>query len=103
MDNSKHHKRTLTTGERGWIGLLAYVIAVDSIAWRNQLKGKDDETMSLSWGRWLQFPGSRTATGFAWALITCHLFLSMPLPGGKTLKKVVTMRSGKKVIVVRAV
>lgn len=82
-------KRKLKTGERGWIGLLAYVIIVDSIAWRNQMKGKDDETMSLSWGRWLQFPHSRAATGVAWALITGHLFLSLPIPGQKTLKNVV--------------
>lgn len=90
-------KRKLNTGELGWIGLVFYVIAVDSFAWRNQLKGKNDETMSLSWGRWLQHPASRGATGIAWAVITFHLFLSTPLPGGKTLKKAVTYqrRNGK--------
>lgn len=82
-------RRKLKTGERGWLGLLAYVIIVDSIAWRNQLKGKDDETMSVAWGRWLQFPHSRAATGVAWALITGHLFLSLPIPGQRTLKNVV--------------
>lgn len=90
-------KRKLTTGEKGWLGLVAYVIAVDGLAWRNQLKGKNDETMSLSWGRWLQHPASRSATGVAWGIITLHLFLSFPLPGGKTLKKAVTYqrRNGK--------
>lgn len=87
--------RKLKTGEKGWLGLLAYVIIIDTIAWRNQVKGKDDETMSLSWGRWLQFPHSRMATGFAWALITGHLFLSLPLPGQKTLKTVATRRLAK--------
>jgi hypothetical protein len=88
--------RKLKTGEKGWLGLLAYVIVVDSIAWRNQLKGEDDETMSLSWGRWLQFPHSRAATGVAWMLITGHLFLSLPIPGQRTLKNVVirTKRPG---------
>lgn len=90
-------KRKLTTGEKGWIGMALYVIAVDSYAFRRQVKGYNDETMSLSWGRWLQHPGSRAATGLAWAILTFHLFLSTPLPGGKTLKKVVTksVRNGK--------
>lgn len=82
-------KRKLKTGERGWLGLLAYIIIVDSIAWRNQMKGEDDETMSLSWGRWLQLPRSRAVTGCIWTLLTAHLFLSLPLPGQKTLKNVV--------------
>lgn len=94
--------RRLKTGERGWLGLVAYIIVVDAIAWRNQMKGKDDETMSLSWGRWLQFPRSRAATGFAWAFITAHLFLSLPIPGQKTLKNVVikTRTNGHSKIVV---
>ncbi len=80
-------KRKLTTGEKGWIGLVGYVIAVDSIAWKNQVNNrKKDETMSVAWGRWLQNPKSRMFTGVAWATITLHLFLSMPLPGEKTLK-----------------
>lgn len=95
-------RRKLKTGERGWLGLLVYIIIIDSIAWRNQMKGEDDETMSLSWGRWLQFPRSRAATGCVWALITAHLFLSLPIPGQKTLKNVVikarTNGCGKEVI-----
>lgn len=89
--------RKLTTGEKGWIGMVLYVIVVDSVAFRRQLKGVNDETMSLSWGRWLQAPGSRAATGLAWAILSFHLFLSTPLPGGKTLKKAVsrTVKNGK--------
>jgi hypothetical protein len=83
-------RRRLTTGELGWIGLATYVVIVDSIAWRNQVKGEKDETMSLSFGRWLQNPKGRAVTGLAWGLVTFHLFLSTPLPGGKTLKKAVT-------------
>lgn len=82
-------KRKLKTGEKGWLGLLVYIIVVDTIAWRNQMKGENDETMSLSWGRWLQFPRSRAATGCVWALITAHLFLSLPIPGQKSLKNAV--------------
>lgn len=82
--------RRLTTGEKGWMGLVAYIIAVDSVAWANQATNrKKDETMSVAWGRWLQHPGSRVATGVAWAVISFHLFLSWPLPGEKTLKHVV--------------
>lgn len=82
--------RKPTTGELGWFGLVAYVAIVDSVAWRNQLQGKKDETMSLAFGRWLQNPWSRGATGLAWAVVTAHLFWSTPLPGGQTLKKIVT-------------
>lgn len=82
-------KRKWKTGERGWLGLLAYIVIVDSIAWRNQMKGEDDETMSLSWGRWLQLPRSRAVTGCVWGLLTAHLFLSLPIPGQKTLKNVI--------------
>lgn len=89
MERSIDRKHIFKTGEKGWLGLVAYIIIIDSIAWRNQMKGKDDETMSLSWGRWLQFPRSRAATGLAWVLITAHLFLSLPIPGQKTLKNVV--------------
>lgn len=102
MQRDGEQRRRLKTGERGWLGLLAYVIIIDSIAWRNQMKGEDDETMSLSWGRWLQFPRSRAATGAAWALLTAHLFLSLPIPGQKTLKSVVirTRKNGKDEFVV---
>lgn len=83
-------KRRPTTGELGWIGLVAYIIVVDSIAWvRQQGKRPDDETMSLAWGRWIQNPAGRGATGLAWALVTGHLFLSLPLPGQRTLKSVI--------------
>jgi hypothetical protein len=89
LRRNSEQRRRLKTGERGWLGLLAYIIVIDSIAWRNQMKGVDDETMSLSWGRWLQLPRSRAATGLAWAFLTAHLFLSLPIPGQKTLKNVV--------------
>lgn len=84
-------KRPMTTGERGWIGLILYIIAIDSIAWANQVRHKDrkDETMSVSWGRWLKCPKTRAATGFAWMVVSFHLFLMMPLPGEKTIKNIV--------------
>jgi hypothetical protein len=83
-------RRKLTTGERGWIGLVAYIVAVDSVAWVNQVRDRrKDETMSVAWGRWLQRPSSRILTGIAWATVSTHLFLSWPLPGEKTLKCVV--------------
>jgi hypothetical protein len=82
--------RRFTTGELGWVGLVVFVVLVDSIAWANQATGrKKDETMSIAWGRWLQSPGSRVATGIAWATLSMHLFLSWPLPGEKCLKHVV--------------
>lgn len=81
--------RRPTTGEFGWIGIVLYVVGVDSIAWRNQVKGKKDETMSVAFGRSLQHPLARIGTLFAWGLVTAHLFWSIPLPGGKTLKKLV--------------
>lgn len=84
--------RRLTTGEFGWIGLAFYVVLVDSIAWRRQAKQKQDETMSVAFGRWLQHPRSRIVTGACWLLVTSHLFVSTPLPGGKTVKKFVTWR-----------
>ncbi len=82
--------KMLKTGEKGWLGLVAYIFIVNSIAWRNQAKGKDDETMSLSWARWLEFPRSKTTTCLVWAIVTGHLFLSFPLlPGQKALKNAV--------------
>lgn len=90
MVNLKLLKRRLTTGEKGWLGLVVYIFAVDSIAWKNQVRyRKKDETMSVSWGRWLQCPRNRALTGIAWVTISLHLFLSMPLPGEKTLKNFV--------------
>ena len=77
-------KRKLTCGEKGWIGLVTYVVAVDSIAW-----AKCDETMSISFGKWLQNPRSRKVTGVAWTIVTLHLFYSLPLPYQSTLKKFV--------------
>lgn len=77
-------KRKLTTGEKGWAGLAVYVLLVDSIAWI-----LDQETMSCSFGKWLQKPRSRRVTGAAWMIVTTHLFFSLPLPGEKTIKKVV--------------
>lgn len=83
-------RRKLTTGEKGWLGLIAYVVTIDSIAWANQATNRrKDETMSVSWGRWLQHPKARYATGIAWGIMSLHLFLSLPLPGEKTLKHVV--------------
>lgn len=88
--------RKPTTGELGWVGLAAYVIAVDSYAWMNQCKGNcDEETMSMSFGRWLQKPSSRIVTGAAWAIVTGHLFFSLPLPGQTTLKNVVVNGTNK--------
>lgn len=89
-NNSMSRRRKMTTGEKGWIGLVAYIVAVDSVAWVNQVRERrQDETMSVAWGRWLQNPKSRAFTGTAWAVVTLHLFLSWPLPGEKTLKFVV--------------
>lgn len=83
-------RRKLTTGEKGWIGLVVYVIGVDAIAWANQATNRRrDETMSVAWGRWLQHPASRAGVGIAWGIVSLHLFLSTPLPGEKTLKLVV--------------
>ena len=82
--------RKLTSGEKGWIGLVAYIIAVDSVACVNQVRDRrKDETMSVAWGRWLQHPRHRVLTGVAWATVSLHLFLSWPLPGEKTLKYVI--------------
>lgn len=77
-------KRKLTIGEKGWAGLAAYVLLVDSLAWITE-----NETMSVSFGKWLQKPRSRRVTGAAWTIVTMHLFFSFPLPGEKTVKKVV--------------
>lgn len=76
--------RKMSYGEKGWIGLAAYVIFVDALAWAH-----DQETMSVSFGKWLQNPRSRRLTGAAWAIVTLHLFYSLPLPGQTTLKNVV--------------
>lgn len=90
MVDLKLFSRRLTTGEIGWVGLIGYIVLIDSIAWANQATNRrKDETMSVAWGRWLQHPGSRVATGAAWGVISLHLFLSMPLPGEKCLKHVV--------------
>lgn len=82
--------RRPTTGELGWVGIVLYVVSVDSIAWKNESKGKKDETMSVAFGRSLQHPAARIGTLLAWLLVTAHLFWSVPLPGGKTLKRLVT-------------
>lgn len=84
----KPHRR-LTTGELGWVGLVGYVVLVDSVAWRNQTKNRKDETMSVAFGRSLQNPVARIGTLLAWGMVTAHLFWSVPLPGGKTLKRLV--------------
>lgn len=90
-------RRKMTSGEKGWIGLVAYVLVVDSLAWANQVRGlKKDETMSVAWGRWLQHPRARYLTGIAWATMSLHLFLSWPLPGEKTLKHFVQALFRKK-------
>lgn len=82
-------KRPLTTGEKGWIGLLLYVLTVDSLAWARQARGKRDETMSVAFGRSLQRPRYRRLTVMAWMGTTAHLFWSFPLPGSQLLKRVV--------------
>lgn len=80
-----------TTGELGWLGLVVYVVAVDSLAWRQQCKGKEcGETMSVAFGKSLQHPYARIGTLAAWGVVTAHLFWSLPLPGAKSLKKFVT-------------
>ena len=88
--------KKLTTGELGWIGLTIYVVAVDSWAWKNDAKGKPDETMSVAFGKSLQRPLTRTGTLLAWGLVTSHLFWKFPLPGTKTLRKAVTTFSRPK-------
>ena len=77
-------RRKLSTGELGWVGISLFVVAVDTIAWIRQ-----DETMSVSFGRWVQNPKGRAATGIAWATVSAHLFWSTPLPGAKVLKSAV--------------
>lgn len=85
------HRRP-TTGELGWVGLVGYVVLIDAIAWKNQTKNKKDETMSVAFGRSLQHPVARIGTLLAWGMVTAHLFWSVPLPGGKTLKRLVQGR-----------
>lgn len=90
-------RRKLTIGEKGWAGLATYVLLVDSIAWLN-----NEETMSCSFGRWLQKPRSRLVTGASWGIVTFHLFWSLPLPGQAFLKRKVVSwgvrRNGTKLV-----
>jgi hypothetical protein len=75
--------KRLSPAARFWIGLGAYVLFADGFLWRRQ-----HNTMSVQWGTWLQTPKGRYACIAAWAGLTAHLFLGMPLPGQKTLKSV---------------
>lgn len=77
-------KRKPTVGELGWIGLTVYVLAVDSIAWR-----RNNETMSVAFGKGLQHPKARWATMAAWGVVTAHLFWRLPLPLQNQIKSAV--------------
>lgn len=76
--------RKSSVGELGWLGLAGYIVMVDCLAWR-----RNSETMSVAFGKALKHPGHRAATILAWGIVTCHLFCSIPLPGGRSLKKLI--------------
>lgn len=74
----------LTVGEWGWLGLVTFIVAVDTHAWRCK-----DETMSVAFGRWIQTPRGRAVCVGTWGLMTAHLFWSVPLPYQTKMKALV--------------
>lgn len=62
-------------GAAAWAAMALAVLLYDAWAIRTRR-----ETMSITWGRWLQTPSSRKVCVAAWAALTSHLFISTPLP-----------------------
>ena len=75
---------------------VAIPILYDFFAWR-----KGHKTVSVRFGNFLDDPISRTICVSSWAILTCHLFMKLPLPFQTTLKRVVitkSLKSGKEVV-----
>lgn len=77
-------ERKIEIGDYGWIGLVGYVLLVDGAAWRRK-----HQTMSMSFGRVIQSKRGRRLCLAGWALLTAHLWWSVPLPGQQILKRIV--------------
>lgn len=62
-------------GAAAWAALALGILLYD--AWAIRTKR---ETMSITFGRWLQSPGARKVAITTWAVVSAHLLWSYPLP-----------------------
>lgn len=75
--------RKLTVGEAGWMGLVAYIVAVDSLAF-----SQSNETMSNTFGRWISKNPGLLLCGAGWTAITVHLWFTLIYGKKRTKGKV---------------
>ena len=66
-------RRTLAWGTRLWIGLAAYVVAVDLHA-----AATGRETLSSAWWRAVQHPRRRWPVVAVWTYLSLHLHHAIP-------------------------
>lgn len=75
----------LNKAQKAWIGLFVYVVISDAYLMRTK-----NDTMSICYGKWLEDSTSRKVCMAFTALIVAHLHWSVPLPGQKMLRRIVT-------------
>jgi hypothetical protein len=79
-----------TKAEKAWITLAGAIIITDLV-----LIYQDEETMSKAFARWILVPRKKKICIVATVILILHLYEECPLPGQKSIKKIVKGVKGK--------